>query len=87
MGVVARIYIVRHGETDANRNGILQGHTDTQLNEEGIAQAKMTANALEKVHLTVAYASDLSRASKVCTRAERDLCRELMHAIRQLKSS
>lgn len=65
MGIIARIYIVRHGETDANRMGVLQGQMDTQLNETGIAQAKMTAEALEKVPFLVAYSSDLSRAAKV----------------------
>lgn len=60
-----RIYIVRHGETDANREGILQGQLDTQLNDVGLEQARMTAEALEKVRFSVAYASDLSRCAKV----------------------
>ncbi|KAH8099524.1 phosphoglycerate mutase-like protein [Cristinia sonorae] len=64
MSVVARIYIVRHGETDANRNGIFQGHQDTRLNDVGLEQARMTAEALERVPFGVAYSSDLERAAK-----------------------
>ncbi|TCD70924.1 hypothetical protein EIP91_000830 [Steccherinum ochraceum] len=59
-----RIYIVRHGETDANRLGILQGQMDTPLNANGVLQAEQTAEALERVRFVGAYASDLQRAGK-----------------------
>ena len=36
-----KIYVVRHGETDWNKNGICQGKTNISLNENGIAQAKV----------------------------------------------
>lgn len=65
MPTIARIYIVRHGETDENRAGIMQGHLDTELNANGVEQAQVTADALEKVPFGAAYASDLSRAVKV----------------------
>ena len=29
------IYIIRHGETNENRQGIIQGQMDTQLNDAG----------------------------------------------------
>jgi broad specificity phosphatase PhoE len=60
----ARIYIVRHGETDENRNGILQGHLDTLLNADGIDQARRVAEALRDIPFDVAFTSDLSRAVK-----------------------
>ena len=63
--VVARIYIVRHGETDENRQGIMQGHLDTKLNAAGIEQAEFAANALERVPFQRAFSSDLDRAAKV----------------------
>jgi probable phosphoglycerate mutase len=34
---VAYVHIVRHGETDANVRGVIQGHLDTDLNEVRIA--------------------------------------------------
>ena len=37
------ILFVRHGETDCNRQGIIQGQLDAPLNEEGIKQAEETA--------------------------------------------
>ncbi len=36
------IYVVRHGETNANVNGYLQGRTDDPLNENGRKLAEIT---------------------------------------------
>ncbi len=40
------VYFIRHGETDWNRQGLIQGWIDTPLNERGHAQAKALAQAL-----------------------------------------
>jgi probable phosphoglycerate mutase len=62
----ARVYIVRHGETEANRQGIFQGQLDTALNKAGIEQARMVGEFLRGVRFDKAFSSDLSRATKVC---------------------
>lgn len=61
---IAHVYIVRHGETAENRQGIIQGHLDTQLNAIGEEQATLVADALKLVPFDIAYSSDLSRAAK-----------------------
>lgn len=43
------IYFIRHGETDWNRQGLIQGWTDTPLNERGHVQARAVAQALLSV--------------------------------------
>lgn len=43
------LYFIRHGETDWNREGRLQGRTDTDLNPRGRRQAAEVAAALEAV--------------------------------------
>lgn len=63
----AVIYIVRHGETDSNRSGIMQGHLDTHLNSEGLAQAQRVADVLKSIPFDIAFSSDLSRTVKVIT--------------------
>lgn len=63
--MAARIYIVRHGETDENRTGIIQGQLDTQLNAAGVQQAHLVAEALKDVPFAMAFSSDLGRAVKV----------------------
>lgn len=56
------ILLVRHGETDWNREGRWQGHADPPLNDRGRAQARELAKQLEDVRLDAVYASDLRRA-------------------------
>ena len=43
------IYFVRHGETDWNVQGLIQGWTDTPLNDKGHGQAKAVAQALAEM--------------------------------------
>src|SRR5207248_11669897 len=54
------LLLVRHGETDWNRDGRWQGHSDTHLNDAGRDQARRVAHELHDVD--VAYSSDLARA-------------------------
>lgn len=65
MTVIARLYVIRHGETEWNRARIIQGQADSQLNDLGETQAAMTGEALKAIHFDKAFTSDLSRASKV----------------------
>ena len=66
MSAPARIVLVRHGETDYNREGRWQGSgTDVPLNDAGRAQARAVAAALAgrfDGRVTAAYTSDLIRA-------------------------
>lgn len=43
------LYIIRHGETQWNVEGRLQGQSDTQLNENGIRLAKVTAEGMKDI--------------------------------------
>ena len=56
------IYIVRHGETNMNRDRILQGSFDTPLNADGINLAKITGKAIKGIHFDEAFSSPLSRS-------------------------
>lgn len=58
------IYIIRHGETNGNRNGVLQGWSNQPLNDNGRKLAVVTAKALANVQFDVAYSSPLSRANE-----------------------
>jgi broad specificity phosphatase PhoE len=59
---VTTLLLVRHGETDWNAEGRLQGHTDRPLNDHGRRQAKDLADRLADEGADAIYASDLSRA-------------------------
>ncbi len=56
------ILLIRHGETAWNRAKIFRGRHDIPLNENGRAQARLVAAALESRQIDAAYSSPLSRA-------------------------
>jgi 2,3-bisphosphoglycerate-dependent phosphoglycerate mutase len=56
------LFLFRHGETDWNREGRLQGHTDTPLNATGLAQAEALTERLRPHRLDAVVSSDLARA-------------------------
>ncbi len=58
------IYLIRHGQTDYNKEKRLQGDTDIPLNDYGIELAEKTAEALKDVPFDVIYTSPLSRARR-----------------------
>jgi broad specificity phosphatase PhoE len=58
------IYIARHGQTEWNVKGKVQGHTDSPLTKEGISQAKNLAIELKNIKFDAIYSSDLLRAQR-----------------------
>ena len=57
------IALVRHGQTDFNRDGKLQGTSDIPLNETGIAQAHTAARLLADDRWDAVVSSPLERAA------------------------
>ena len=56
------IYVVRHGETDWNQQGRIQGSTDNSLNAKGREQAASIASQLAQAPMDHIYTSGLLRA-------------------------
>lgn len=61
------VYLVRHGETDQNRQGIIQGQLETSLNETGREQTRRLAVALKDIHFDHYFTSSIGRAIEVFT--------------------
>ncbi len=57
-----KLYIIRHGETDWNKQFRLQGQSDIPLNQYGRELAVITSEALKDVRFDLIYASPLKRA-------------------------
>ena len=56
------LWLVRHGETPASRDGVLAGWADVPLTPRGVAQAEAVRPALEGEAFAQAWCSDLQRA-------------------------
>lgn len=69
------IYLLRHGETDWNKKRLLQGHTDTLLNEKGRRQVEDTVRKLANlgVRMDAIISSPLKRAGETAVIAARIL--------------
>jgi broad specificity phosphatase PhoE len=58
------LILIRHGETDWNRQKRFQGgRSDTPLNARGLLQAEMVANALLRENVQSVFCSPLQRAA------------------------
>lgn len=57
-----KIILERHGQSVGNAKGIYLGHTDLGLTDEGIEQARITAEHLLPERIDAIYSSDLKRA-------------------------
>ncbi len=63
--IIKTLYIVRHGQTELNKQGIIQGRgMDTDLNDEGRKQAQQFFNAYESVPFDKIYISKLKRTQQ-----------------------
>lgn len=60
MGTI--LYLIRHGETDWNKERRIQGHSDVHLNAIGLEQADKLAAFLARERFSKIYTSDLKRA-------------------------
>ena len=61
---MTRFIVVRHGETEWNRQGRYQGHLDSPLTPVGHAHGRALADRLARHRFTALYSSDLGRARR-----------------------
>lgn len=57
-----KIYLIRHGETELNKQRRLQGQSDILLNDNGRRLAEITGRALSNVPFDYVFSSPLKRA-------------------------
>jgi len=59
---MTELILIRHGETAWNAEHRIQGHLDSPLNDEGLAQALLLGERLGQEPFEHFYSSDLGRA-------------------------
>lgn len=65
--MMTTVCLIRHGETDWNSIGMLQGRKDVPLNEAGILHAKQCREVLQSSQWDVVITSPLKRAKQTAT--------------------
>ena len=61
------VYLIRHGQTEGNRDGTIQGWGDAGLTEKGIAQAKALREYFTEKNSDRIICSDLHRTRQTCS--------------------
>lgn len=79
------LYLTRHGETDWNKEGRWQGHTDISLNETGRTQARHLAERLAALNIEHVSASDLARAKETAEIVAAQLGLAVVHVDARLR--
>ena len=79
-----RVWVMRHGESETNRDGLWGGQLDAPLTERGIAQAIEAGKRLVGLHFDKIYASDLSRARATAENAIPGCRYETLCALREM---
>ncbi|WEV44050.1 histidine phosphatase family protein [Lactobacillus sp. ESL0684] len=71
------VYVVRHGQTDTNKTGAINGSgTNLPLNETGIKQVETLHNSFDINKIDCVYASPLTRAkqtAEILTQGKREI--------------
>lgn len=57
-----KLYLIRHGQTEWNIEGKIQGRTDVPLNETGLYQAQLLSEAMRRHPVSALFSSPLRRA-------------------------
>jgi len=69
---MSRVYLIRHGTTDWNKDEIFRGRADCKLNDTGRAEAQALAGYFKDIPVEVIYSSPLSRAMETALVIARD---------------
>ncbi len=61
------VYLIRHGQTDWNKEGIVQGRCDIPLNERGREQARAAKELTKDIPFDICFCSPLDRAKETAS--------------------
>jgi broad specificity phosphatase PhoE len=79
------LYLIRHAETGFNRDGRVQGHTDSNLSPLGIKQARRIGRRLGYVAFAAAYASPSTRTMDTARLALKGVEVEPREGLREIR--
>ncbi len=80
-----RLFVCRHGETDLNRQGRIQGSLDIPLNANGIKQAQRLAKQLESQNIDIIVSSSMLRAVQTAEIISAELNLEISETMEEFR--
>lgn len=78
------LYVIRHGESEANAGGYFAGWAQVSLTEKGRRDAAMAGRLLKGLHFDRVYSSDLLRAVQTANIALPNVVPEQVPALREI---
>ena len=84
---MTKLYLTRHGETEWNEKGIMQGWGNSPLTDLGRKQAEWLGNRMKDLHIDVIYSSPIGRAYDTAkiVRGERDILFKTHDGLKEIK--
>ncbi len=79
------LYLIRHAETGFNRDGRVQGHTESNLSRLGVEQARRIRQRLGYVEFVAAYSSPSSRTMRTARLALNGITVEPREGLREIR--
>lgn len=79
-----KVFLIRHGESEANKNGVICGWLDVSLTDKGREDAKLAKTYLSNVKFDKVYSSDLKRAKETANIVLPDFEAETTPLIREI---
>lgn len=79
------LYLIRHAETGFNRDGRVQGHSESNLSKLGIEQARRVGRRLSYIEFVAAYSSPSRRTMHTAQLALEDLDIEPREGLREIR--
>lgn len=80
-----RMLLVRHGETEWNRNGQFQGQIDVPLNDNGRAQGEKASEFLKGISIDAAYTSFMARPKETAEIILKHHPELTLHSVNELR--
>ena len=79
-----KVWMIRHGESETNRDGLWTGHLDVRLTEKGKMQAMQAGKFLTGVEFDKVFSSDLLRAKMTAEFAIPGCRCEFLYSLREI---
>lgn len=73
-----KLFVIRHGESEADILNVIEGRADFNLTDQGVKQAKLLAKKLKSYNIEKIYSSPLKRARQTAELLGQEINKEVI---------